>query len=587
VPLAPAAARPQAAPPAPKKTAATVRDAVPGATLRLPAPAATTFRTADRAMRDGDFDDAARSYTQAALAAPDEPVLRMAAGVALANVRQLAPAADQFARAVALADDDLIAALQYQAALTELGDADRAEAVNLDAVRRFKKTAGEGLDVSGSVARLRGAVAAFPESPILNLLLGDACQMQGQWADADKAYRRAIALAPSWAKPRANYGVSRLSQGKPEEAILSFQAALARDPNNAFIRLNKADALRETGQNAAAIDDYRKIEKDPKFGAQAAAGIAQAYAASGKLPEAIQNANRAQRMAPRDAAAQAALADVQAKAGNFEAAAEAYESALRLTKEEGLFGSQEALYRLLAETQIAARNADGALATVGRALADEPAAAWRWHRLGAQAYLQKGDADRAEAEFKASLDADPSLYPYETLRLIGERNMLVRLARAYQADLDAAENGGLRIRNGVGGGSNVSSEGAAGARGSAYNGTAAGGPAPSALAPPVVVIGPAPASALTPEGQARSHAGLAVLARYRGDFNEELRRRESVTRLRSRSLDWYLLGEAADRASNPAKSLPAYQRALNLGGLPETLAAKARARVRSLTGVTR
>jgi len=163
-----------------KRVASVPAGAASASALRLPAAAVGLHRAADRALRRGDLDEAARQYVRAALAAPDEPMLRMTAGVALATVRQVPGAASQFRRAAALADDDLIAALQYQGALAEMGEAAEAQSVYLDAVRRFSRPGKPGLDASGSIARIRAARPALPDSPILYLLLADAYQMQEQ-----------------------------------------------------------------------------------------------------------------------------------------------------------------------------------------------------------------------------------------------------------------------------------------------------------------------------------------------------------------------------------------------------------------------
>ena len=506
-------------------------------------------------MRNGDFDDAAAAFARASVATPDNAVLRLVTGVALSTVRRVDLAVNEFRRATQLADEDPIAALLLQGALAERGSVDAAQSVYLDTVRRFSRgpEAGGGLEVSYPIRHLGHAIAQFPDSPILHLLLGDAYQMGEQWERADAAYRKAIALAPAWAKPRVNYGLSRLAQGQPDQAAQIFQQALERDPRNAQVILLKGEAEREAGRVKDAIVTYRMIENEPRVAAQAVTGLGQAYAADGNVAEAIKNLNRAQKISPRDPAPSAALAEVQSRAGNFAAAEEAYDTALRLSRTGGLFGTQPVLYRALAETQIAAGKPDAALETIKRALADEPTSGALWHRLAGRALVARGDRSRAAREFKVALDTDPSLFPMETLTAIEASGLMEAIVRSYQAEAEGI--GGYRPLPEQGGGIYLT-----------------------------VPTGPMLKESGALEGRARARSALAHFARYRNDVADEVRQRETLTGLRSRAKDWFLLGEAYDqRAKEPARAAAAYKKALDLGGLSDDLAARARARHRVLT----
>jgi Putative Zn-dependent protease, contains TPR repeats len=538
--------------PAKRPSAAALPAAAPPA---LPAAARDRFAEGDRAMRNGDFDDAASAYARAALEAPNSAVLRMVTGVALSAVRRTDSASEQFRRAVQLADDDPIAALLLQGVLAEQGRAEMAQNVWLDAVRRFARRDGNGWDVSTSLARLRGSLTLFPESPILHLLLGDAYQMGAQWKQAEGAYQRAITLAPGWAKPRANLGILCLEQGNADQAVAIFQAALEQDPRNAQVLLFKGDAERKAGRVQDAIKTYQMIQDAPGVAVQATTRLGQAYAADGKVDAAIESFNRAQKMAPNDPEPSAALAEVQSRAGNFAAAAEAYGHALRLTRTGGLFGPQAVLYRALAETQIAAGKPDAALDTLKRALADEESSAPLWHRLAGQAQLARGDRTRAVREFKVALDLDTSLYPIDTLSAIDAGGLMDVVTRSYRAEAEG--NVGFRPLPGRDGGGGI------------Y--------LPVPTAPPLKDSG-------LLEGRARARSALAYLARYRNDVAEEVRQREALTTLRSRARDWYLLAETLEqRANQPARARAAYKKALDLGGLPDSLTERARERYRALT----
>jgi tetratricopeptide (TPR) repeat protein len=338
-------------------------------------------------------------------------------------------------------------------------------------------------------------------------------------------YDRAAALAPEWSKPHVNRGVLRMAQGRPREAIASFEAALSRDPGNGQVRLWKGDAQLKMGRAGEALRTYRSIENQPRVAAQATTRIGQIYLEGQQLDAALKAFNRAQDLAPQDPEPVAGIAEAQVSAGNYGAAAEAYHRALRLTKSGGLISTRPILYRALAEAQLSARDPDAAARTLERALAEEPQNAPLWHRLRAQAFFDKGDGRAGEAALRDALDAETGRYPLETLHAIAARNLLGRIGHACRAELS----------------------------------------------------GPRRAEAL---------AVLAHLARYGGQADEEIRLRQQVTELRDQGVDHLLLANAYEQTGQAQKARDAYRRALALGGLSEPDQDRARLRLRQLTAPT-
>ncbi len=525
----------------------------------LPNSAVAQEKAADRLLRNGDLDEAARAYALAALAAPRAPILRLTTGVALSSVRRTKEAARQFRAAVDLADGDPIAALLLQGALMELGETDEAQSVYLETVRRFAARKGDSvggapseLDASASIARLESALAQIPDSPVLHLLLGDAYQVSEQWGKADTAYRRSIALAPMWAKPQVNYGLSRLAQGKPDEAISIFQRALARDPGNAQAYLWKGEAEVSSGRNQEAIKTLRRVASGPNVAksvaAQALTGMGRANVNSGNVGAAVENFGQARKLAPSDPVPPAALGDAQARTGDYNAAAESYNTALRLTKAGGLFSTRPILYRALAESQLSARNPDAALATLARAASDEPTSSPVWFRLSAKAFFDKRDVVSGRVALRDALDAETERYPQETLALASQQKILLDLKAAYASELANADTG-MRREGEIGGGVSVRS------------------------------IAASPA-----ERRATALRGLANIARYEGDTARETLWREQITVVRTQALDWFLLAEVYDqrRTGKPEQARRAYQRALEIGGLPDAATARAQMRLKAL-----
>ncbi len=517
----------------------------------------------DRALRVGEFDDAARAYARAALNAPQDPVLRLLTGVSLTTLRKPGLAVAQFKAACRLTGDDLVASLLLQGALAQMGQADAAQTVYLEAVRRYSKPGGGGLDSAASLVRLRAALQTAPDSPILHLLVGDAYQVAENLPAADAAYRKAIRYAPGWAKPKVNLGLLRLAQNKPADAVKLFESALARDPENMELQLVRADAQRQAGNLKGAIANYQRIQnrtaarpKEAPITAQALTGLGQAYSADGRLEDALTVFNQARVIAPTDPAPPAGIGEVQTKQRDYEGAAKNYTDALRLTEASGLFGTQTVLYQALAQTQIAGGQTNAAMRTLDRALGEEPESAGLWHRLRGEALLTVGNQTDAEAAFRASLDAqaDAGTFPQETLAVIAGKGLLDGILAGYRADLSANAGAGFAGQ-------------ANPLPGSATGLVGRGG------------------GTVTPERETRAIVALAAIAQYQSKTAEEISYREALTRRRSRGADWYALADAYDsRARDAAKARDAYRKALNAGGLSDPQTERARLRVKQLGG---
>jgi tetratricopeptide (TPR) repeat protein len=553
-------------------------------------------RRGDAAVRGSDFAGAARAYALAAQSSPKEPTLRLALGITLSAARRTDLAIPQFRTAVQLADDDVVAQLLLQAALSEKGEAAEAQEVGQDVSRRFSRKGKPGLEASGSVRRLTATLARLPDSPTLRLLLGDAYQLSEEWAKADEAYREARRRAPLWSKPLVNGGLSLLAQGKTDEAIRAFADALRLDPANAQAQLWKGEAELRAGKNDRAISTLKQVATSPAVAnnlrVQANTSLGQAFANARSFSKAEDALSTARKLAPDDPTAAAVLGEVKLQNGDYHGAARAYDTALGLTRSGGLFSPRPILYRALAEAQLSAHQHEAALETLRRAQSEEPGSAPLWHRLAAQALFDMGQEEQALTELCTALDLEPGRYPLDTLNALAARGLMVRVRDRYQRDLDIARTG-FSVTNhagAMGGGgiaiANVPSGFVAGSRDlTARQGS--GVPLPSgAIAPPapapIVVPNSLNGHALTPaaaapasqrhrnleaaagsDPQVRALAALASLARYSARTPDEIALRKALAERRGAAIDWYLLAEAYDlRASEPGNARTAYLKAL-------------------------
>ena len=497
-------------------------------------------------------ENAVRAYTQAALANPKNAATRLCLGVSLAALKQTDLALEQFKVAAHLAPDDVLCALLYQNALSERGNGAEAQEMRLEIAQKFARKDGAGLDARVSVASLRAGVQKYPKSPILYLLLGDAYQTGENWKAADAAYQTARVLAPHWAKPCVNLGLSRLAQNRPADAIATFEDALIIEPGSVQARLWKGNAELKAGKNDEAVRSFQGVSRRalpsvaPNVAAQAATGIGQVMARSRHFDKALVSLQTAQKIEPSSPVPPALIGEVHLQNGDYKAAANSYETALRLTRSGGLFSNRPVLYRALAEAQLCAREPAKALASLSRALLDEPESAALWHRLKAQAYFDQNQNADAQNELRFALDnALPGEYPLDTLNAIAARNLIVVMMSDYEADLSG---GGVRR-------------------------TTLPGGATSLVARPRV-----------PGGQEATTLyalhGLANLARYRSDIPGEIHYRTEIVKQRGTGVDFLVLADAYDsRANQPANARSAYSEAIKKGGLSKAATERVKERL--------
>lgn len=74
-----------------------------------------------------------------------------------------------------------------------------------------------------------------------------------RWADAERAYREALRINPSYALAHSGLGHTLTAQGKPAEAVTHFDRALATNSNDASLHLGKGSAQYASGDLDSAI----------------------------------------------------------------------------------------------------------------------------------------------------------------------------------------------------------------------------------------------------------------------------------------------------------------------------------------------
>ena len=126
-------------------------------------------------------------------------------------------------------------------------------------------------DYRRSLEELQALKRERPQDPDLLLRAGMALKFAGQPAEAEGAFRRALALRPNLDVARAWLAEVCLDRGRPREALQLFNECLQRQPENVLALVGKSRAMEELFKNRHPIsipEMVQPVEKavqlDPK-----------------------------------------------------------------------------------------------------------------------------------------------------------------------------------------------------------------------------------------------------------------------------------------------------------------------------------
>lgn len=86
------------------------------------------------------------------------------------------------------------------------------------------------------------------------------------WGGAEKEFKRAIELDPTYPTAHHWYSIFLINMGRPEEALKEARRAVELDPLSPIIQTNLAHLLAEMGRTEEGFEEVRKVlELDPGF----------------------------------------------------------------------------------------------------------------------------------------------------------------------------------------------------------------------------------------------------------------------------------------------------------------------------------
>ena len=160
--------------------------------------------------------------------------------------------------------------------------------------------------------------------------LGNALREHGKTNEALASYQKALAIKPDYADAHNNAGLTFAELGKKQKAIEHYQKALAIEPNSHDVNYNLGIALADLGKKQEAVEHYQKALATKPNDAKAHYNLGLTFADLNKNQEAIKHYQKALSIEPDKVDAHVNLGVVLASLGQSDAARHHYNEALKI-----------------------------------------------------------------------------------------------------------------------------------------------------------------------------------------------------------------------------------------------------------------
>jgi tetratricopeptide (TPR) repeat protein len=157
------------------------------------------------------------------------------------------------------------------------------------------------------IEEMRAALRTGEDRPEYCANLGNLALSLGETAEAERCYRRAIALEPAYGPAAANLADLLRSVGRDPEGIAVLEAAIGASPRDPGLRHALGLARVRAGDLPAAIVDLRRAAELDPLDPRHAAILAIALHDSGEIGAARETLRRALEVRPADAGLQTLL----------------------------------------------------------------------------------------------------------------------------------------------------------------------------------------------------------------------------------------------------------------------------------------
>jgi tetratricopeptide (TPR) repeat protein len=297
------------------------------------------IRLADLELERGRVEEAELLYVRAAMV-DDSAAVAYGMGRVAEERGEYAQAVEQFQRALTLQPRASVIHYNLGQAYRELGEFDRAE----EALARSGPSRVAMADpLMHELTTL--AIGALP-----HLARGHTAAREGRLAEAESAYRQAVAADAANVRAHERLATLLVRRGNPEAAVEHFGVVVRLEPENAQVHSDLGVLLSELGRNDRALEHLgRAVELEPGL-LDALLTLGNVQARTGRLDEAEATFRKVLENDGENGDARLGLGVVLAQTGDFEEAVVELQAAVRQIPEGGRaprvhFGLAEALVR--------------------------------------------------------------------------------------------------------------------------------------------------------------------------------------------------------------------------------------------------
>jgi tetratricopeptide (TPR) repeat protein len=279
-------------------------------------------------------------------------------------------------------------------------------------------------DLAGAMAEYQKVVRREPANIDALFLLGRAHCQQGQLTAGADLFRKVVKLKSDHVSAHTLLGMALFRLGKPEEALVSLEQALAVDPRFELALASKADVLAELGRHDDAVAEYDKALAVNGGNFASWCNRGNALQSLRRDAEAVESFQRALAINANLAEAHFNLANALHRLRRSEQALPHYRRAIALRP--GLAG----LYLNFAGVLIILARWEEAAQISEQAIKLEPNSARAHYHLG-NALFELGQYDQAMAHIDKALELDPD----NAGALHDKARYLIILGRVEQAQV--------------------------------------------------------------------------------------------------------------------------------------------------------
>ncbi|ADW68881.1 Tetratricopeptide TPR_1 repeat-containing protein [Granulicella tundricola MP5ACTX9] len=152
-------------------------------------------------------------------------------------------------------------------------------------------------DYPDAILWLKRSLDGDPANAEAWYFLGRAKMQGGDFVEAEKAFRRALTLAPNDSRALDNLGLSLAAQNRTEDAAQAYKDAIASQPSDHATSeqpfLNLGTLLNDENHSSEALPLLQRAAEIAPRSVRCQEELSRAYLATGNQPEAIASLQRA------------------------------------------------------------------------------------------------------------------------------------------------------------------------------------------------------------------------------------------------------------------------------------------------------